>query len=81
MRKLGHWMRFLGLLLEMTGVVGIVHERRGTEMPTLTIPGGPTVSWSWVVIALGFVVWLVATIILAATRPGCGKPASLDIEP
>ncbi len=68
MRTYAQWLRFLGLLIEMTGIVGIVRERAGTQMPRLSIPGGPTVSWTWVVLAIGFVVWLVATIILAATR-------------
>jgi hypothetical protein len=70
MRTYAQWLRGLGLLIEMTGVVGIARERAGTQMPRLSIPGGPTVSWSWVALAIGFVVWLVATIILAATRPG-----------
>lgn len=69
MRTYVHSLRFLGLLIEMTGVVGIIRERAGTPMPHLSIPGGPTVSWAWVAVVIGFVVWLVARIILASTRP------------
>ncbi len=78
MRTHARWLRFLGLFLELTGVVGIVRERPGREMPRLTIPGGYSISWPWISLAVGFVIWLVATIILAATRfdgqnagPGC----------
>ncbi|MHB1561455.1 MAG: hypothetical protein ACYC61_28740 [Isosphaeraceae bacterium] len=76
MRTYARWLRYLGLLLEMTGVVGIVRERPGREMPRLTIPGGYSMSWAWIVLAIGFVVWLVATILLAATRPEYEKPAA-----
>jgi hypothetical protein len=65
----GQLLRLIGLLIEMVGVVGVVRERGGHEIPQLRIPGGPTVSAGWAAVVLGFVVWLVATILLAATRP------------
>jgi hypothetical protein len=65
----GQLLRWVGLLIEMVGVVGIVRERGGSEVPRISVPGGPTVSAGWVAVVLGFVVWLVATILLAATRP------------
>ena len=68
-RLTGQWLRFLGLLIEMVGVVGVVRERGGKEVPQISIPGGPVVSSAWVAVILGFVVWLVATILLAATKP------------
>lgn len=78
MRTHARWLRYLGLFLEMTGVVGIVRERPGREMPRLSLPGGQSISWAWIVLAIGFVVWLVATIILAATRPGPEEPAASE---
>jgi hypothetical protein len=69
MRVTGQLLRLVGLLIEMVGVVGVVRERGGHEVPQIRIPGGPTVSASWAAVVLGFVVWLVATIILAVTRP------------
>jgi hypothetical protein len=69
MRLTGQWLRLIGLLIEMIGVVGIVRERSGQVLPQVRIPGGPLVSAAWVAIALGFVIWLIATILLAATRP------------
>jgi hypothetical protein len=65
----GLLLRMTGLLIEMVGVVIIVRERGGHEMPWIQIPGGPSVSTGWAAVVLGFIVWLVATIILAATRP------------
>ncbi len=69
MRLTGHWMRFIGLLIEMVGIVGVVRERGGQALPQVRIPGGPIVSVAWVAVVLGFVIWLVATILLVATRP------------
>jgi hypothetical protein len=62
-------LRLVGLLIEMVGVVGVIRERGGHAVPQIRIPGGPTVSAGWVAVVVGFVVWLVATIILATTRP------------
>jgi drug/metabolite transporter (DMT)-like permease len=69
MRMTGQLLRLVGLLIEMVGVVGVVRERGGSEVPRFQIPGGPTVSAGWAAVVLGFVVWVVATILLAATRP------------
>ena len=69
MRMTGQLLRLVGLLLEMVGVIGVVRERGGTDVPHIQVPGGPTVSAAWFAAVLGFVVWLVATILLSATRP------------
>ena len=53
----------------MVGVVGVVRERGGRELPRIQLPGGPAVSAAWAAVVLGFVLWLVAKILLAATRP------------
>jgi drug/metabolite transporter (DMT)-like permease len=74
-RITGQWLRLIGLLVEMVGVVGIVRERGGTPAPPLTLPGGRVVSSAWIAVGLGFVLWLVATILLATTRsPRRDKP-------
>jgi hypothetical protein len=59
----------IGLLIEMVGVVGVIRERGGQALPQVRIPGGPVVSAAWVAVVLGFVIWLIATILLAATKP------------
>ncbi len=69
MRMTGQLLRLVGLLIEMLGVVGIIRERGGSELPRVPIPGVPAVSAAWFAVVLGFVVWLAATILLAATRP------------
>jgi hypothetical protein len=69
MRLTGQWLRIIGLLVEMVGVVGVIRERGGQALPQLRIPGGPVVSAAWIAVALGFVIWLIATILLAATKP------------
>jgi hypothetical protein len=79
MRMTGQLLRLVGLLIEMVGVVGVVRERGGHEVPQVRIPGGSTVSAGWAAVVLGFVIWLVATILLAATEPNRrGKPRSED---
>ncbi len=76
MRTIGQSLRILGLVIELTGLVGIV---RG-NMSWAIVIGGRTISWAWLALGLGFVVWLVGTILLAATRPGRSKPPSLDLD-
>ena len=68
-RTTGQWLRLFGLLVEMIGVVGIVRERGGTSLPRVPLPGGRVVSSAWIAVGLGFVIWLIASIILASTRP------------
>ncbi len=69
MRRTGQSLRLLGLLIEFAGVIGVVRERGGRAIPQLRIPGGPVVSAAWVAVALGFILWLVGTILLAARKP------------
>lgn len=69
MRRTAQWLRMIGLLIEMVGVVGVVRERGGNEFPQIQVPGGPSVSSAWVAVVLGFVIWLIARILLASDRP------------
>jgi drug/metabolite transporter (DMT)-like permease len=68
MRRTGQWLRFIGLLIEMVGAVGVVREKGGQATPQIQVPGGPVVSTAWVAVGLGFVLWLVGQILLAAAR-------------
>lgn len=75
MRRTGQWLRFLGLLIEIVGVVGVVRERGGHDSPLIQIPGGPVISTAWLAFALGFLLWLVAKILLfAAPTPRRDSP-------
>jgi hypothetical protein len=69
MRRTGQWLRFIGLMIEMVGVIAVVRERGGQASATIQIPGGPVVSMAWAAVALGFVLWLVGKILLASARP------------
>jgi drug/metabolite transporter (DMT)-like permease len=69
MRRTGQFLRLLGLVIEFAGVIGVVRERGGQAIPMVRIPGGPVASAAWVAVGLGFVLWLVGTILLAANRP------------
>ena len=69
MRRTAQWLRMIGLLIELVGVVGVVRERGGKEFPQVQVPGGPLVSSAWVAVVLGFVIWLIGRILLAAARP------------
>jgi drug/metabolite transporter (DMT)-like permease len=69
MRRTGQWLRFIGLLIEMVGVFGVVREKGGQASPQIAFPGGQAVSAAWAAVALGFVLWLVGKIVLAAARP------------
>ena len=41
MRRTAQWLRMIGLLIELVGVVGVVRERGGNEFPQVQVPGGP----------------------------------------
>ena len=69
MRRTAQWLRMIGLLIELVGVVGVVRERGGKEFPQVQVPGGPLVSSAWVAVVLGFVIWLIGRILLASARP------------
>jgi drug/metabolite transporter (DMT)-like permease len=69
MRRTGQWLRFIGLFIEMVGVVGVVRERGGQDVPLIQVPGGPVISIAWLAVAMGFVLWLLGKILLLAARP------------
>lgn len=69
MRRAGQWLRFLGLLIEMVGVLGVLRERGGHAAPQITLPGGKVTSAAWIAIILGFTLWLVGKVLISAQRP------------
>lgn len=68
-RLVGQWLRLIGLVIEMVGVVGVVRERGGQPVPQLRLPSGSVVSSAWLAVGLGFVLWLVATILINSSKP------------
>jgi hypothetical protein len=80
MRQAGQWLRLIGLLIEMVGVVGVVREGSGQAAMPIRIPGGPVVSAAWVAVVSGFVIWLIGRILLAVAKPprrGSQRPQDL----
>jgi len=69
MRRTGQWLRFIGLLIEMIGFLGVLRDPSGRSLPQVSIPGGPVVSIAWVAFALGLIIWLVGQVLIAAGRP------------
>jgi hypothetical protein len=65
MRQTGQWLRLIGMLIEMIGVVGVVREGRA-----------PTISWAWIAVGVGFGLFLVGRILLAAAGPRRGGSQS-----
>jgi len=70
MKKLvGQFMRLGGLLVEMLGVLAVMKGDEGKFATKLHLPGFEPVPLAWIGIALGFVLWLVGTVLVYWSRP------------
>jgi hypothetical protein len=67
-KSTGHLIRFTGLLIEMFGVWGVYNSTGQKDEAQIQLPGGSVVSWAWMAVALGFVLWLTGTIVVYASR-------------
>jgi len=65
----GQILRLVGLLIEMLGVLGVVAGRPNFGATRLRLPGGTTVAPAWIAVTLGFLIWLIGTILVVASRP------------
>jgi hypothetical protein len=64
MKKIvGQFMRLGGLLVEMLGVLAVMKGNEGLFATKLQLPGFEPVPLAWIGIALGFVLWLVGTVL------------------
>jgi hypothetical protein len=69
MRQLGgQILRLGGLLIEMVGVVAVLADYPNLAAARLRLPGGPVVAPAWIAIALGFLLWLIGTILIYGSR-------------
>ncbi len=68
-RVVGQILRLVGLMIEMFGVFGVLTGRGDFEAVRLRLPNGTVVSPAWIAIALGFVIWLLGTILGLGPRP------------
>ena len=62
MRRIGQWLRLIGLLIEAVGVYQVVRERGGQPATMILLPGGSNFSAAWAAVALGFLLWFVGKI-------------------
>jgi hypothetical protein len=67
-RTTGHLIRYTGLLIEMLGVWGVYNSYGQKDPAGIRLPGGDVVPWTWIVVTLGFAIWLTGTIIVFASR-------------
>ena len=74
MRKVtGQNLRLGGMLIEMIGVMGVMTGKGDIAPLRLRLPGGGVASPAWIAVVLGFVIWLVGTIIVTSSRPSRPK--------
>jgi hypothetical protein len=64
----GQSLRLGGMLIEMIGVMGVMTGKGDIASLRLRLPSGGEVSPAWIAVVLGFVIWLVGTIIVASSR-------------
>lgn len=82
MRKnTGHIIRISGLVIEMLGLYGMYNSTGANDQAQLTLPGGTVVSLAWMAVGIGFVLWLIGTLLVYVVRPN-RKPVHKDqLEP
>jgi hypothetical protein len=70
MRRVGgQILRLSGLFIEMLGVLGVITGSPNAGDARMRLPWGATVSPAWMLIAGGFVIWLVGTVLAFGYRP------------
>ena len=70
MRKTtGHIIRISGLVIEMVGIWAVYQTNGDKDQTKLQLPGGTEVPLAFIVIGVGFVLWLTGTLLIYAGRP------------
>jgi hypothetical protein len=65
---IGHLIRIVGLLIEVAGVWAVYTSRNEREPAVVSFPGGRVVPAAWLAVGLGFVLWLIGTIVVSVSR-------------
>jgi hypothetical protein len=68
-RLVGQLLRLGGLLVEMLGVLAVMKGGEGIFATKLQLPGLEPVPLAWIGIALGFVLWLIGTVLVYWSKP------------
>jgi hypothetical protein len=80
-RLIGHILRMIGLLIELIGVWVVFSPKADTDVTRIALPGGKTVPVGWLVVAVGFALWLTGRVMVSATAPAREKRSRTDGEP
>jgi len=67
-----------GLFIEMIGVWAILTGRGDKDSTQISLPGGSTVPIAWLVVALGFGLWLTGRVLVSLSRPPRQTPDRVD---
>ena len=65
-KNTGHVIRIIGLVIEMFGVWGVYQASAGNLKPPVQQPAGIGVSWPWIAVGVGFVIWLAVRLVVAS---------------
>lgn len=63
----GQIVRTLGLLIEMLGILALVFRTR-TDQGGVPLPGSLPIGLVWAVVGVGFLTWLIGTVMIYWTR-------------
>ncbi|MFO0890649.1 MAG: hypothetical protein U0790_16080 [Isosphaeraceae bacterium] len=82
-RFAGQILRFLGLLVEMIGIMTLAF-RTGIDEAGTPLPGSVSSRAAWAIIIAGFLTWLSGTLVnfwtRAARHDGTAQPSKLDLH-
>jgi len=67
-----------GLLIELVGVWAIFSGRGDKDATRISLPGGRSAPIAWLVVGLGFVLWLTGGVLVSLSRPPRRKRGRID---
>ena len=65
-KNTGHVIRIIGLVIEMAGVWGVYRASVDNGQARVQQPGGSGISWPWIAVGVGFVIWLTGRLVVAS---------------
>jgi hypothetical protein len=63
-RVTGQILRTIGLLIELLGFMGVMTGRDDIAALRLRLPNGTELSPAWIAFAVGFVIWMIGTVVV-----------------
>jgi len=78
-RPIGQIVRMLGLAIEMAGILALALWTR-TDQAGAPLPGSFSSSQVWIVVGVGFVIWMIGTMLTYWPQPArkAGKSSRKD---